>query len=169
MSFSESQRYGPGGVAIFVEGVSDNKNRTTSEVRTIFTKKGGNMAGAGSVSWMFEKKGYFVISKETIDEDKLMGLALDAGASDFNAQEDVYEITTEVADFEKVKKALSDAGIATQSAELTRIPSATVKIADLAAAKNILALIENLEDHDDVQNVYANMDIPDEILRELAK
>jgi len=161
--------YGPNGVAVLVEAVTDNKNRTTAEVRTLFEKKGGNMSGAGSVAWQFAKKGFIVVKKEAAEEDKVMSVALDSGASDFSSDKDVYEITTEPQDFENVKKAITDAGIATESAELTRIPSATVKIAGAELAKTIMGLIESLEDHEDVQNVYANFDIPDEILQELAK
>lgn len=161
--------YGPGGVAILIEALTDNKNRTTAEMRSILEKKGGNMSGAGSVAWQFAKKGFIVVKKEAIGEDKLMGLALDAGASDFNVQPEVYEITTEVQDFENVKKALKDAAVPTESAELTRIPSATVKISGLAEAKSAMALVEALEEHDDVQNVYANLDIPDEIIQEMSK
>ncbi len=157
--------YGPGGVAIYVEGVSDNKNRTTSEVRTIFTKKGGNMAGAGSVSWMFEKKGYIVISKSSIDEDKLMSVALDAGAEDMAAEDENYAVKTTPADFFKVKKAIEDSSIKIESAEITLIPKSTVKVTG-EDAKKILDLVNGLEEHEDVQNVYANFDIPDDLLKE---
>ncbi len=159
--------YGPHGVAIMCEVLTDNKNRTTAEIRNILEKKGGSMSGAGSVSWQFHKKGFLVVKKELIDEEKLMTIVLDAGASDFSAEKDSYEVTTEPNDFEKVKKALQDAKIATESAEVTRIPSATVKIANENEAKTILALIEALEEHDDVQNVYSNFDVPDDILQKL--
>ncbi len=161
--------YGPHGVALLIECLSDNKNRTTSEIRNILEKKGGSMSGAGSVAWQFAKKGLLVVKKEASDEDKLMTIALDAGASDFVAGKDSYEITTEPQDFDKVKKALADAGIAAESAELTRIPSSTVKVAGLAEAKAVMALMDAIEDSEDVQNVYANFDIPDDILQELAK
>jgi len=156
--------YGPGGVAIYVEGVSDNKNRTTAEVRTIFTKKGGNMAGAGSVAWMFEKKGYIVISKKTIDEDKLMSIALDAGAEDFIVEDENYAIKTTVQDFFKVKKAIDDAKIKTEDAEITLLPKSTVKVAGDDARK-ILELVDSIEEHEDIQHVYANFDIPDELIK----
>jgi len=155
--------YGPGGVAYYVEGVSDNKNRTTSEVRTIFTKKGGNMAGAGSVSWMFEKKGYIVVSKQTIDEDKLMGIALDAGAEDLVVEEENFAIKTTPPDFYKVKKALEDNKVKAESAEITLLPKSTVRVVG-DDAKKVLDLVSALEEHDDVQNVYANFDIPDDLL-----
>lgn len=156
--------YGPGGVAIYVEGVSDNKNRTTAEVRTIFTKKGGNMAGAGSVAWMFEKKGYIVVSKKTIDEDKLMGIALDAGAEDLIVEDENYAIKTSQQDFFKVKKAIEDAGIKTEDAEITLLPKSTVKLAG-DDAKKVLDLVDAIEEHEDIQHVYANFDIPDELIK----
>ena len=161
--------YGPGGVALLIDVLTDNKNRTTAEVRNILEKKGGNMSGAGSVAWQFHKKGLLVIKKEAMEEDKLMSIALDAGASDFVVSGEVYEITTEPQDFEAVKKAVTDANLKTESAEVTRIPQATVKVAALNEAKSLMNLVEALEEHDDVQNVYANFDIPDEILQELAK
>jgi YebC/PmpR family DNA-binding regulatory protein len=161
--------YGPHGVAILIDILTDNKNRTASEVRNVMEKRGGNMSGAGSVAWQFHKKGLLVVRKDAIDEEKLMTLALDAGASDFNVSGEVYEITTEPQDFEAVKKAVADAGLKTESAEVTKIPSALVKVAGASEAKAVLALIEALEEHDDVQNVYANFDIPDQILQEISK
>ncbi len=157
--------YAPGGVAILIEALTDNKNRTASEIRNILEKKGGNMSGAGSVAWQFHKKGLIVVKKSGVEEDRLMSIVLDAGASDFISEKEVYEITTEPHDFEKVKKAVADAGITAESAEVTLIPSATVKVTGAHEAKSVLALIETLEDHEDVQNVYANFDIPDEILQ----
>ena len=156
--------YGPGGVAIYVEGVSDNKNRTTAEVRTIFTKKGGNMAGAGSVAWMFEKKGYIVVSKSSIDEDKLMGVALDAGAEDMVVEDENYAVKTAPQDFFKVKKALDDAKIKTEDAQITLLPKSTVKVAG-DDAKKVLDLVDSIEEHEDIQHVYANFDIPDELIK----
>ncbi len=161
--------YGPGGVAILIEVLSDNKNRTASEIRSVLDKKGGNMSGAGSVAWQFTKKGFIVVKKNAVEEDKLMGIVLDAGASDFVATEDSYEISAEPHDFEKVKKAVMDAGITPESAEVTKMAANNVKIIDLGVAKQLLALIENLEEHEDVQNVYSNLDIPDSILQELMK
>ena len=160
--------YGPNGVAILIEALTDNKNRTTAEVRSILEKRGGNMSGAGSVAWQFAKKGFITVKKDAMGEEDLMTVVLDAGASDFVAQADLYEITTEVPDFEKVKKAVVDAKITAVSAEVTRIPSTLVKITDAEAAKGLMALVEALEEHDDIQNVYANFDIPDEILQSLA-
>ena len=157
--------YGPGGVAVYVEGVSDNKNRTTAEVRTIFTKKGGNMAGAGSVAWMFEKKGYIVVSKTSAEEDKLMGVALDAGAEDMIIEDEDYAIKTSPQDFFKVKKAIDDAGIKTEDAQITLLPKNTVKV-EGPDAKKILDLVDAIEEHEDVQHVYANFDIPDDLIKE---
>ena len=161
--------YGPHGVALLIEILTDNKNRTASEIRNVLEKKGGSLSGAGSVAWQFAKKGLIVVKKDAADEEKMMTVALDAGASDFNAEKEVYEITTEPHDFEKVKKAVTDAGITPESAEVTRIPSATVKVAGVSEAKSIMMLMDALEEHEDVQNVYANFDISDEVLQELAK
>ena len=161
------EAYGPAGVAIMVEALTDNKNRTTAELRNILSKKGGNMAGAGSVAWMFNKKGYILIDKSTAQEDVLMDIALEAGAEDIKAQEKNYEVFTAPGDFEKVKSALSEKGINFQSAEVTMLPTSTIKVVG-PEAKQLLNLIEALEDHDDVQEVYANFDIPDEVIEQLA-
>jgi len=155
--------YGVGGVAVVVESMTDNRNRTVSEIRNIFSKAGGNMGEAGCVSWMFHKKGYLVVSKTKADEDKLMTLALDAGAEDMQVEDDNFVITTALGDFEKVKKALEDAGVPLELSELTMIPQTYVKL-DGKEAQQMLRLVETLEDNDDVQNVYANFDIPDEIM-----
>jgi len=161
------EAYGPGGVAILIDSLTDNKNRSTAELRNIVSKRGGNMAGAGSVSWMFTQKGYISVAKDKIKEDELMDIVLDAGAEDMKHEDDVYEIFTSVQDLEKTKQALQDKGIKWENAELTMIPSSTVKVTG-SEAKQVLALIESLEEHDDVQQVYANFDIPDEILNEVA-
>ncbi len=161
------EAYGPAGVAILIEALTDNKNRTTAELRNIMSKKNGNMAGAGSVSWMFTKKGYFLIEKSQAKEDELMTVALDAGAEDFKSDDKNYEIFTSAQDFEKVKKAIEGKGIKWQDAEVTMIPSSTIKVTG-GDAKQVLGLVEALEDHDDVQQVYANFDIPDEILEQAA-
>jgi YebC/PmpR family DNA-binding regulatory protein len=157
--------YGPKGVAIIAEALTDNKNRTGSEIRNIFSKKSGNMAGSGSVSWMFNKKGFIMVKADKIDEDKLMAIALDAGAEDMKLQDGIYEITTPVSALEKIKDAIKDSNIEIESAELTMIPTSTVAL-DGVDAKAVLSLVEMLEDHDDVQNVYANFDIPDDVLKE---
>jgi len=162
------EAYGPGGVAILVEALTDNKNRTTAELRNILSKKGGSMAGGNSVSWMFTKKGYFLIEKSLAKEDELMTIALDAGAEDFKSDEKNYEIFTSTQDFEKVKQAIQAKGVQFTDAEVTMIPSSSIKLAG-NEAKQLLGLIEALEDHDDVQQVYANFDIPDEIMEQVAQ
>ena len=159
--------YGPGGVAILVEALTDNKNRASAEVRNLFSKKNGNLAGAGSVSWIFTKKGYILVEKDKVNEEKLMDIALNAGAEDMKSEDDAYEITTSVSDLEKVKLALTDNKIPIQEAEVTMVPSSLVKVTG-QDAKNVLALVETLEEHEDVQKVHANFDIPDEELEKTA-
>jgi YebC/PmpR family DNA-binding regulatory protein len=155
--------YGPGGVAVICEVMTDNRNRTVSEIRNIFSKAGGNMGDTGCVSWMFHKKGYFVVNRAKVGEDKLMTLALDAGAEDMQTEDDNFVITTPPNDFEKVRKALEDAGVVPDVAEVTMVPQTYVKL-DGKEAQQMLRLVEALEDNDDVQNVYANFDIPEEIM-----
>ena len=162
------EAYGPGGVAILIEALTDNKNRTTAELRNIMSKKGGNMAGAGSVSWMFTKKGYLLVEKAQAKEEELMTIALDNGAEDFKSDDKNYEIFTSPQDFEKVKQAIQDKNIKFQDAEVTMIPSSTIKVSG-NDAKQLLAMIDGLEEHDDVQQVYANFDIPDEIMDQIAE
>jgi YebC/PmpR family DNA-binding regulatory protein len=161
------EAYGPGGVAIMIDALTDNKNRSTAELRNLLSKKNGNMAGAGSVSWMFVKKGYILVDKTQIEEDKLMSIALDAGAEDMKPEGKNYEITCAPQDFENLKNALKEKGITAQAAEVTMIPSSAVKVAG-NDAKAVLALVEALEEHEDVQHVYANFDIPDDILEEIS-
>jgi YebC/PmpR family DNA-binding regulatory protein len=159
------EAYGPKGIAIMIDALTDNKNRTSAELRNLFSKKGGNLAGTGSVSWMFSKKGFIVIDKKEIDEEKLMAIVLEAGAEDMKTVDNNYEITTDPNDFDRVKKAIDDKNIKTQDAELTMIPSSTIRVTG-SDAKSVIELIESLEDHEDVQHVYANFDIPEEILKE---
>jgi YebC/PmpR family DNA-binding regulatory protein len=161
------EAYGPGGVAMLIDALTDNKNRTTAEIRNIMSKKGGNMAGAGSVSWMFTMKGYFLIEKSQAQEDELLNIVLDAGAEDMKTDDKNYEIFTAPQNFEKVKQAIEAKGIKTQDAEVTMVPSSSVKVAG-NEAKQVLGLVEALEEHDDVQQVYANFDIPDEIMEQMA-
>jgi len=161
------EAYGPGGVAMMIEVLTDNKNRTSAEIRNIMSKKGGSFAGAGSVNWMFTMKGYFLVDKAQAKEDDLMNLVLDAGAEDVKADEKNYEIFTTPQNFEQVKQALESKNIKTQDAEITMIPSSTIKL-EGNDAKQLLGLIDALEDHDDVQHVYANFDISDEIMDELS-
>jgi len=159
--------YGPGGVALIAEALTDNKNRTSAEVRNIFSKKSGNLAGTGSVSWIFTKKGYVLVSKEIISEEELLSLAIEAGAEDVKSEGANYEITTDPKDFENVKQALKDKDIKWELADITMIPNSTVRLGG-QQAKQVLSLIEALEEHDDVQKVYANFDIPEEIMEEVA-
>lgn len=159
--------YGPEGAAILVHCLTDNKNRTASEIRSLFSKNNGSMAGAGSVAWIFEKKGYITVAKSAIEEDKLMEIAVSAGAEDFVAGEEKYEITTGPHEFEAVKAAIENAKITADVKQMTMIPKNQVKVSP-ESGRAVIRLIEALEDHDDVQNVYANCDIPDEVLKEMA-
>jgi len=154
--------YGQGGVAILVDCMSDNRNRTVSDVRSAFNKGGGNMGESGCVSWMFLHKGQFIFDREKTDEDQLMDIALEAGAEDVvdNAEEGCIEVTCDIAEFGDVQKAIDAAGLEPQVGEITWIPENTVEVEGEAAEK-LLGLIERLEDLDDVQNVYANYDISD--------
>lgn len=160
--------YGQGGVAILVEALTDNKNRSSAEIRNIFSKKGGNMAGGGSVSWIFTSKGYIIIDKNQISEDELFSLAVDAGAEDIKSVDKNYEVFTDPKNFEAVKIAIKAKNVEWSAAELTKIPNSTIKIAG-NEAKQLLSLIETLEDQDDVQKVYANFDIPDDVLEKMAQ
>ncbi|MFA5094667.1 MAG: YebC/PmpR family DNA-binding transcriptional regulator, partial [Candidatus Omnitrophota bacterium] len=157
--------YGPGGVAIMVEALTDNKNRAAAEIKNILSRKGGNMAGPGAVSRFFHKKGLVVIDKSKIEEDNLMGIVLNAGAEDMKTEGNTYEVTTDPKEFEKVKKALDDSKVECQVAEVTMVPTMTIKVAG-DQAKQVLSLVDALEDYEDVQNVYANFDIPDEMLEQ---
>ena len=157
--------YGPGGVALMMDVLTDNKNRTVGEIRHILTKHNGNMGESGCVAWMFEKKGYILVSKKDIDEDTLMSVALDAGADDFknDPEEENYEITTSPEDFNKVKEHLIKAKIKLGPSEVTMIPQNYVKL-EGKDAERMIKLMDLLEDHDDVQNVYANFDVPDDMM-----
>jgi len=156
--------YGPGGVAILVQALTDNRNRTAAELRSLFTKHGGNVAGAGSVSWQFQKKGAVLVKASLIDEDRLMGFVLEAGAEDIRLDGEAYTITTSPQDLERVKQALSANEIAWESADLTMVPSSTVRVDEQGPANQLLSLLDELEEHEDVQHVFANFDIPDAIL-----
>lgn len=158
--------YGPGGVAVLVEVMTDNKNRTVAEIRHIFSKHGGNLGENGCVAWMFEKKGSLVFSKDAIAEDQLMEVALEAGAEDVREQESEYEVITDPGTFEEVKSAMEVAAIPCLIAEITMIPQNTVELEE-GKAGQMLKLMEKMEDNDDVQHVYANFDIPDEIMEKL--
>lgn len=151
--------YGPAGVAVLVEGTTDNKNRTASEIRKMFSSHGGNLGENGCVSWMFSQKGYIAVDKSKYDEEKLMTLALDLGADDFRSEdEDVYEIFTKPSDYERVKKALEEKGVPISTSELSFQPQTYIKLTG-KDAEQMLGLMNGLEEHDDVKNVYANFDI----------
>jgi len=158
--------YGPGGVAILVEVLSDNKNRTTAQIRSLLTRNGGSMAGAGSVSWLFAKKGIISLAAKGIEEDQLMDVALEAGAEDLKIEGDQAVVSTSMQSFEAVKQALEKNQLKWESAELTMIPSSTVRIDNPGQVKVLLSLLDSLDDDDDTQHVYANFDIPDELLAE---
>ena len=157
--------YGPSGVAMIVEVVTDNRNRTVSEIRHVFSKNGGNMGESGSVAWMFKKKGYIVIEKSKADEDTLMNLAIDAGADDFSSEESSYEIYTSPASFHAVLNAITAKGIEPMSSEISMIPENYVKV-EGRSAQQVIRLMEILDDHDDVQHVYGNFDIEESELAE---
>ncbi len=159
--------YGPGGVAVLVEVMTDNKNRTVAEIRHIFSKHGGNLGENGCVAWMFEKKGNIVVSKDDVDEDHLMECALEAGAEDVAESESEYEVITEPGIFENVRSAMDEAEIKYILAEISMIPQNTVKLEE-DKANQMLKLMEKMEDNDDVQHVYANFDISDEIMERLS-
>lgn len=158
--------YAPGGVALLVEALTDNRNRTGQEIRHIFQKLGGGLGDPGSTAWMFARKGVILIEKEAApDEDRLLELALEAGAEDLSDSESMWEITTDPGSLKSVRTSLEAAGILPSSAEAMMVPSATVPI-DGPQARAVLALLEALEEHDDVQGVYANFDIPEDVLAE---
>ncbi len=159
--------YGPQGVAVLAQCVTDNKNRSASEIRSIFSKWGGSMAGAGSVAWIFEKKGFLAVSKAGISEDALMEIVLAAGAEDLDSSGEKHEVTTGVHDFEAVRAALEKAKVNIESAQITMIPKNQVP-ATAETARVILRLIDALEEHEDVQHVYVNCEIPDEVMKEIA-
>lgn len=160
--------YAPGGVAIMVDIMTDNKNRTIADLRHIFAKNNGRLGETGCVSFMFQKKGLIVVDKKDVDEDTLMEIALEAGADDVNDEGDTFEIITDPKKFENVRDALETKGIKYLRAEITMIPLNTVHI-EGKEAEQTLRLVEMLEDSDDVQKVYANFDIPDEILEKMGK
>jgi YebC/PmpR family DNA-binding regulatory protein len=155
--------YGPGGAAIIAQVLTDNKNRTVSEIRRLFSKHGGNMGETGCVSWMFDKKGLISVEKAQVDEDRLMGIVLDAGAEDVRDEDDVFEVVTQPEDFSTVKDRLDQEKIVVANAQVTLVPKNTVDV-DAKNVEQILKLTEELEDHDDVQNVSSNFNIPTELL-----
>jgi YebC/PmpR family DNA-binding regulatory protein len=159
--------YAPGGVAVIVEAATDNKNRTAAEIRRIFTKNDGNLATSGSVSYMFHKKGRITVPRGDIGEERIFELALEAGAEELTTEEEQYVITTSHDQLYAVAEALKHAGVTTDGQKFTFIPDTTVPVNDEAVALQVLRLCDSLEDDDDVQNVYSNLDIPDELLARL--
>ncbi len=160
--------YGPGGVAILIETLTDNKNRTTAEIRHILAKYGGSMGETGSVTWIFHQKGLVHIEKDDVDEEKLLEVSLDGGAEDVSLQGNIYEITIDPSKFESVKKLLEKENFKILKAEVTKAPQSTVPVKNKKIAEKILELMETLEEQVDVQNIYSNFDIPDEILEGIA-
>jgi YebC/PmpR family DNA-binding regulatory protein len=157
--------YAPCGVAVYVEALTDNRNRTGADVRAIFSKNGGSSAEPGAVAWQFQRKGVVLVRKAVAgDPDDFMLLALEAGAEDLEDQADMWQVTTAPTDLAKVRAALEEAGVSAESAELTMLPTSTVALASESDARRVLKVIDALEDQDDVQAVYANFDIPDEVL-----
>jgi YebC/PmpR family DNA-binding regulatory protein len=150
--------YGPGGVALLIESVTDTRNRTVAEIRHMFSKNGGNLGEAGSVGWLFEKKGYIVVDKTARPEEELFEIAIEAGADDLREDGDNFEIITSPENFENVQTAIKSAGIEPQVAEVSMVPQTYVKL-EGTNAQQMLRLMETIEDHDDVQKVYANFDI----------
>jgi len=159
--------YGPGGVAILINTITDNRRRTVSELRHLFSKYGGNLAEPGAVAWIFEKKGLIVVPRE--NEEKVLEIAIETGAEDTKEYESEIEIITDPSQFEEIKKSLEEAGIKIISAKVTMVPKNTVPVTDQSTAQSLLKLMEALDDHDDVQQVYANFDIPEDVMESLSK
>jgi len=160
--------YGPGGIAVLVACLTDNRNRTVAELRNIFTKNGGNLGEFGCVAWMFDSKGMIEIPSEKADEETVMMATMDAGAEDIKVEDGTIEVLCQPEDLPKVRDAVTEAGIEYTSAEVTMLPKNTIKVNDSKEASRLLRLMDALEDNDDVQQAYANFDIPDEILQEVA-
>lgn len=159
--------YGPGGVAVLVEVLTDNRNRAAAEVRKIFNRNGGTLGDPGSVAWMFSKKGVLLAGDENVSQEELLAVATDAGAEDLELQGELWEITCGPADVAALRSALEESGVKVESAGVTMVPSATVPL-EYDTAKRVLALMDDLEDSDDVQEVYSNFDIPDQVMAEVS-
>jgi YebC/PmpR family DNA-binding regulatory protein len=155
--------YAPGGVAVIVQALTDNRNRTSAEIKNLFSRNGGSFAEPGAVSWQFERKGVVNVDK-SVDGDELLLTAADAGADDVQDGGDTWEVTTPPTDLHAVRTAIEEAGYAVKSADLTMIPTTSVELSDHGQARTVLRLVDGLEDHDDVEAVYANFDIPDSVL-----
>lgn len=160
--------YGPGGVAVLVECMTDNRNRTVADIRHYFSKSNGNLGESGCVAWMFDKKGLILVDKSVMGEDELMDVALDAGAEDVVEEEEQFQVLTTPEDFDAVREAMESAGVAMVSSEVSMIPKNTVDVTEENVAKSLMKLLDNLEDHDDVQNVHANFDIDDALMEKLS-
>ena len=158
--------YGPGGAAIMLDVMTDNKNRTVGEIRAVMGKNGGNLGENGCVAWMFEKKGLFVVPAGEMAEDDLMELVMEAGADDLEQIDDRFEIKTSMENFETLRKILESKEVKTEFAELTRLPTNTVEV-DEKTGRQLLRLMDLLEDHDDIQKAYSNFDIPDEVMADI--
>jgi YebC/PmpR family DNA-binding regulatory protein len=169
VSYEEAtfEGYGPGGVAILVEILTDNRKRTVADIRHIFSKNAGNLGEAGCVAWMFDKKGLMLFDKQGVDEEKLINAALEAGATDVQEREKEFEVTTTPTEFEQMKKKLEESGLPSSYGEITMVPQSTVRLTG-KEAHQMLRLMESLEDSEDVQHVYANFDIPDEEMEQLS-
>jgi YebC/PmpR family DNA-binding regulatory protein len=161
--------YGPGGVAILVECLTDNRNRSVADIRHYFAKSNGNLGESGCVAYMFDKKGLILIDKTTITEDELMDKALDAGAEDVVEEESEFQILTAPEDFDSVHSALAEGGVSFLDASISMIPQTTVEVVEEKIARSLMKLMESLEDHEDVQNVYANFDIDDDLMEQLSE
>lgn len=159
--------YGPGGVAIMVETLTDNRNRTAPEIKKLFEKHGGSLGTSGCVNWMFSKKGLITVRTCEANEEQLLEVALSAGADDMQNTGEVFEITCDTSAYEKLKETLKEKNIPTEVTEISMVPQSTVQVNNEATAKKIISLMEALEDNDDVQNTYANFDIPDVIMSKL--
>jgi YebC/PmpR family DNA-binding regulatory protein len=155
--------YGPGGVAVLVECLTDNRNRTGAEMRSLFSRNGGSMAEPGAVAWQFERKGVIEVAR-TIDEERLMELASEAGAEDLETDDDGFSVTTAPGDLASVRESLEAQGVTVRSAELTMVPTSTIEITDDDDAKRVLRLMDAIDDHDDVQAVHSNFDVPESVL-----
>jgi YebC/PmpR family DNA-binding regulatory protein len=169
VSYEEAtfEGYGPGGVAVLVEILSDNRKRTVADIRHVFSKNAGNLGEAGCVSWMFDKKGLIVFEKGKVDEERLMDLALEAGAEDVRETDKEFEVITEPSTFERVKKQLEEANLKPSYGEVSMVPQSTIRLTG-KEAQQMVRLMESLEDSDDIQHVYANFDIPDEEMERLS-
>jgi YebC/PmpR family DNA-binding regulatory protein len=160
--------YGPEGVAVIVEALTDNRNRTASEVRHMFSKHGGNLGATGAVAWQFDRRGVVVVPAEGVDEEELLLVAADGGAEDIEQDGDVFQVTSAPESLSSVREAIEAAGFTVDSAELMLVPKTTVAVEDEAKARQVMRLIDALEDNDDVQDVYANFDIPERVLEAVA-